>query len=103
MLVVSNKHLYSVNEVEEDGFILTVNGEIPVKKGNLVLHNEFGNTKIETNNSLYEGYTSVNEVKGGRKTKRNLSEIEEMYKQSWVSPEIDQYIYGTYELSKNKK
>ena len=104
MLVVANKHLYNVNEVEEDGFILTVNGEIPVTKGNLVLHNEFGDTKIETKERLYDDFTSVTESKGKRRTKRSLKEMTEIakaYQQGWGTFEDSQYINGTYDINKN--
>jgi hypothetical protein len=108
MQYVPRKYLYSAQEVEEDGFLLTENGEIPVQKGNVVLHNEFDNPIVETKDNLSNTYAKVNKVKKSpRKTEMSPFEIEYMkglLEFGGLNQNEDQdYIDGQMNLNKIKR
>jgi len=68
----------SMNRAEEDGTLLTFNGEIPVKKGSIILTDLEGNSTTISDTRFSQLYVPVERVKE-KKPKKQLSPFEEMY------------------------
>jgi hypothetical protein len=87
MQCVPKKSIYTVKQTDE-GFLL---------------HNGEESIVVDSKEELSQEFTYVNKNKTRRKrSKSEMAAFEEMYKQSWVSSEDDQYITGTLEVSKIK-
>ncbi|MEH7116079.1 hypothetical protein V7128_01470 [Neobacillus vireti] len=87
MQCVPKKSLYTVKQVEE-GFLL---------------HNGEESIVVDSKEELSQEFTYVNKTKTRRKrSESEIAAFEEVYQQSWVSNEDDQYITRTLEISKVK-
>ena len=69
--------LITVNRAEEDGTLLTMAGEIPIKKGELVGCDLEGNSFVLPDSRFETLYVPVQRVK----EKKKMSAFEEMYAQ----------------------
>jgi hypothetical protein len=107
-LSAHKKFLVTVVEAKEDGELHTINGTIPVRKGELIAHNQFGEPSIMTRDYYERNYISVEKVKKQKKFVK--SPFEEAYEKQLIefnnlefnSLEDEQYIEGTRELHKNE-
>lgn len=72
--------LIHVNRAEEDGTLLTMVGEIPVKKGELVGVDLEGNSFVLPESRFNSMYVPVQRVKE-KPVKKQLSPFEELYAQ----------------------
>lgn len=99
MLFAHKKSLVTVSEIEEDGILETFSGSFPVKKGELKITDEYGNTDVTTISRLGEFYVPVEKIKNTKVKVKSpfeeayLDEIARNYKQEWVSNE--DYIFET--------
>ncbi|MFO1442977.1 hypothetical protein KDN24_07065 [Bacillus sp. Bva_UNVM-123] len=93
MLFAHKNSLVTVSEVEEDGVIQTFSGEFPIKKGELKITDEYGNSDVITRCRLNEYYVPVKKVKQVNVVTKSpfeeayLNELAENYKQDWVNDE----------------
>jgi hypothetical protein len=62
-LSAHKKFLVNVVEAKEDGVLLTINGDIPVRKGELIAHNQFGEASIMPKDYYDRNYVPVKKVK----------------------------------------
>lgn len=99
---VDKKFLGSVSEVEADGTLTTIRGNIPVYKGQYVVHFRNGEDVVMDREYFINEYTPVKEVK--KKTKVNLDEMAKGYMEmAYLNQNEDEnYINELKELSQNK-
>jgi hypothetical protein len=106
MLYANNKFLVSVERVDEDGELHTVNGSIPVWKGNLIMTDQYGNQSVTTESYFYENHTPVRKMKHAQPKKKKspfeIQQIAEGYNCLKNSIEDESYINGQMELTRNK-
>jgi hypothetical protein len=106
MYYVHMGDLLSVNRVEEDGTLLTQSSEVPVKTGDIIITNEFGNSSVVPEDTFYKFYKPVRKVRKSRKP--TTSPFEEAYAKQLMefsldsNIESDEYITGTRDLIQNK-
>jgi hypothetical protein len=98
------KHLLHVERAEDDGFLDSAEGLQIVKKNDLLGCDEFGNRFVISEDYFYDNYVPVKKMRVTKTSRKSPFEpaYEEAYKQNWVSLEDEQYINGTYAISKNK-
>lgn len=101
MLYAHKNNLVHINEIEEDGRLLTTIGEIPVYKGDISITFINGITRLIDKQELDE-YVQVERVK---KPKFNKEQYEKMFMEfsdlELNSLEDQEYINGTRDLHKN--
>jgi hypothetical protein len=102
------KFLIRVHIAESDGFLETAKGIEVVKAGDKIGTNEIGDQFVIPNEYFNKYYEEVEKVEP-KFRKKSKSPFELEYEKSLVefgslpNPfEDDEYINGTYELSKNK-
>lgn len=78
MRYAHRKFLVTRNVVEEDGVVETLAGSIPVKRGEILLTNEFGDVDIATEEYFNRYYVPVEKAKE-KKPEKKLSPFEEQY------------------------
>ena len=97
-LSAHKKFLVNIIPAEEDGVLYTINGDIPVRKGELIAHNQLGEASIMPKDYYERNYIPVKKVK-----KRPL--FAEAYAQAAVefsldsNIESDDYILGTKKIN----
>jgi hypothetical protein len=91
------KFLVRFDEMQEDGVLDTQCASIPFLKGDKLATDYYGNKKVVSKGQDDEYYVPVELIKKENVSKDNM---EEEYKQSWVSDEDEEYIKGTRKISK---
>lgn len=107
-LFAHKSFLVTISEAEEDGELHTINGTIPVRKGEMIAHNQFGEPSIMPRDYYERNFVQVAKVKKQKKFVK--SPFEEEYEKQlrefsnleFNNLEDEQYINGTRELHKNE-
>jgi hypothetical protein len=84
----NKKFLVNVTEAEEDGTLLLINGDIPILKGNIIAHNQLGETFVMPKDYFERNYIEVEKVK----KKVDIEQMTENYAQDWSKFEEEDYI-----------
>jgi hypothetical protein len=87
-LSAHKKFLVNVVEAEEDGSLLTIHGEIPILKGQLIAHDQFGGASVMPREYYERNYIPVQKVK---KTV-DKEQMALSYTQNWSNFEDNEYI-----------
>jgi hypothetical protein len=77
MLYAHKQSLISVNVAEKDGVLITQSGNIPIKKGTRIAHNEVGNPFMVSPEDFNNNYVPVKKVKS--KPKYNADDLASAY------------------------
>lgn len=95
-LSAHKKFLVNVVPAEEDGVLHTINGDIPVRKGELIAHNQFGEASIMPKDYYKRNYTEVQRVK-------KRTEFAESYTQALNEFGLDSQFEDDYYITKTKE
>jgi siroheme synthase len=73
MLYADKRFLVHVNKAETDGELLTINGSIPVRKGDVITTNQLGNQSVLSEVVFDNNYDAVKKAK-----KRNTYDLDDI-------------------------
>jgi hypothetical protein len=85
LLYANKSFLVSTHTVENNGYIETMSGSIPVRVGDIVTTDHYGNVEVTTKEVFNERYVPVSKVKVEDKREIKLSPFEEQYTNAFYS------------------
>lgn len=101
---IDKRFLGKITDVEDDGFLTTISGDIPVFKGQKIFKNAQDENIVMSNKAFNENYILVKRVER-KQSKPQMSPFEEMYAKQLMEfgsldnqEEDEKYIIGTQEL-----